>query len=553
MPRVPSLKHRPRLLPNERWARVALVLLVLFTLVRGVLYASTQPGWFAPDEDYHWLYTEYVLIEKSWPHLDKPFATEELYNSAVAIDQGAYYAGPRQTYTRDPRQSLRQSGGFREAVGEPPRQVLHPPLYHVGAALVDRAVTNEPAPVRLTAIRYYSACLGALMVFLAWLLAAQVLGRPWQQLAVAAIVATQPMLAFSSATVSNDILTACFFTAVLAWCAWLLRSPPDARQGYGLGMLLGLALLSKSTGLVLLGVAALTLLLLWRTWPELAHAVRGLALRASAVTAVLAGWWYVVLLIETGSPLGTEGPVATGNASPPIAAVQLWFVDLDAAWNWIQSAYYSYWVFQFPYEVGPLDGWELVPLGAAAVGLVGLVLLLKRTRGTLWDPARPLLRQTIALGAAPVGITVPFFLLGMRRNYEGLAFLVPTGRFSLAAYAAVATLFVVALRELVRGRHRAQYVVVGSAVAISLAYYVHTYAVWGLERYYGSFDGILDRAIWDKPTWVTQGFLEALMVVGALSAVGALAAVIIGCRRTTQTGTAISARPSAGAGAELGR
>ena len=90
MPRVPRLKHHPRLLPRERWARIALVLLVLFTLVRGVLWASTQPGWFAPDEDYHWLYTEYVLIEKSWPHLDKPFATQELFNSAVAIQQGQY-------------------------------------------------------------------------------------------------------------------------------------------------------------------------------------------------------------------------------------------------------------------------------------------------------------------------------------------------------------------------------------------------------------------------------------------------------------------------------
>ena len=549
MPRVPRLKHHPRLLPRERWARIALVLLVLFTLVRGVLWASTQPGWFAPDEDYHWLYTEYVLIEKSWPHLDKPFATQELYNSAVAIQQGQYFPGPRQVYRGGPRSSLdklERSAGLRAAVGEPPRQVLHPPLYHLGAALVDRLVTLELAPIRLTAIRYYSACLGALMVFLAWLLAAQVLGRPWQQLAVAAIVATQPMLAFSSATVNNDILTACAFTAVLAWCAWLLRSPPDARQGYGLGLLLGLALLSKSTGLVLLGVAALTLLLLWRTWPELAHAVRGLALRAGAVTAAVAGWWYVVLLTETGSLLGTEGPVATASPSPPIAALRLWFVDLDAAWDWIRDAYFSYWVFQFPYEVGPLDGWELVPLGAAAVGLVGLVLLLKRARETLRDPARPLLRQTIVLGAAPVGITVPFFLLDMKRNDEGLPFFVATGRFSLAAYAAVATLFVVALCELSGRRDRVQYTVVGSAVALSFAYYVHTYAVWGLERYYGPFDGILDRAIWDKPRWVTQGFLEALIVIGVLSALGALAAILIGCRRTAERG-AISVTPPGGA------
>lgn len=534
MPRVPRLKHRPRLLPKERWARIALVLIVLFTLIRGVLWASTQPAWFAPDEDYHWLYTEYLLIEKSWPHLDKPFATQELYFSAVATEQGQYYPGPRQVYNGDPRRSLRELErwpGLREATGEPPRQVLHPPLYHLGAALVDRLVTWELAPVRLTAIRYYSACLGALMVFLAWLLAAQVLERPWQQLAVPAIVATQPMLAFSSATVTNDILTACAFTAVLAWCAWLLRSRPDPRQGYGLGLLLGLALLSKSTGLVLLGIAALTLLLLWRTWPQLAGATRGLALRAGAVTAMVAGWWYVVLVSETGSLLGTEGPLATASLSPPIATARLWFVDLGAAWDWIRDAYSAYWVFQFPYEVGPLGGWELVPLGAAAVGLVGLFVLLKRTRGTVFDPGRPVLRQALVLGAAPVGVTVPFFLLDMKRNHEGLSFLVATGRFSLAAYAAVATLFVCGLCELSGGRSRVQFAVIGAAVALSFAYYVHTYAVWGLERYYGPLDGVLSRAIWDKPRWVTEGFLEALIVLGGITAVGALVAVIIGNRR----------------------
>jgi hypothetical protein len=537
MRRVPRLSHRPRLVPAERWAQAALVLLVLFTLVRGVLWASTQPGWFAPDEDYHWLYTEYVLIEKSWPDLDKPFATQELYNSAIAIEQGQYYPGPRQVYKGGPRSSLRKlenSGGLRDAVGEPPRQVLHPPLYHLGAALVDRAVTWELAPVRLTAIRYYSACLGALMVFLAWLLAAQVLAERWQQLAVAAIVATQPMLAFSSATVSNDILTACGYTAVLAWCAWLLRTRPDSRQGYGLGLLLGLSLLSKSTALVLLVIAALTLLLLWRTWPELTLAVRGLALRAAAVTVAVAGWWYVVLFAETGSLLGTEGPVASASLGlPPIAATRVWFVDFSAAWDWIADAYFTYWVFQFPYEVGPLDGWEFVPLGAAAVGLVGLLLLVKRNLGTMFDRTRPLARQALVLVAAPVGVTLPFFLLDMKRDDEGLSFLVGTGRFSLAAYAAVATLFVLALCELSGRRSFVQYATIGSAVALSFAYYVHTYAVWGLERYYAPFDGILKRAIWDKPRWVTEGFLKALIVIAGLSVVGAVAAVILGRRQAT--------------------
>jgi Dolichyl-phosphate-mannose-protein mannosyltransferase len=541
MPPVRELKHRPRLLPPDRWARIALVLLVVFALVRGLLWASTQPAWLAPDEDYHWLYTEYLLINKTWPDLDEPFATQELYIAANATAQGEYYGGPRTHYSSDPRRSIRlleKAPTNRAATGEPPRQVLHPPLYHLGAALVDRLVTNQVAPVRLTAIRYYSAALGALLVFLSWLLATQVLARHWQQLAVAAIVATQPMLAFSSATVSNDILTACAYTAVLAWCAWLLGTKPDVRQGYGLGLVLGVALLSKSTALVLLGVALLTVLLLWRTWPGLGRSVRGLALRAGAVTAVLAGWWYAVILIETGSPLGTEGAVASAAPHGPlIATAKVWFVNLDAAWDWIGSAYFSYWVFQFPYEVPPLDGWEIVPLIGAAAGIVGLVLFVLRARATLLDSARPALRQALVVASAPLGIVVPFFVVDMRRQDQGLPFLVATGRFSLAAYAAVATLFVLALCELAGRRQFIQYGIVGVAVAASLAYYVHTYAVWGLERYYAPLDGVLGRAIWDKPMWVTEEFLAALVVIGAIAFLGAVLAVVVGIRRTADQAT----------------
>jgi 4-amino-4-deoxy-L-arabinose transferase-like glycosyltransferase len=535
MPQVRDRSLRPRLLPNERWARIALALLVVFALARGVLWASTQPGWFAPDEDYHWLYTEHMLIDKSWPDLDEPFATQELFVAVTAIGQGVYYAGPRTEYRGDPHASVRwlsRHGGLREATGEPPRPVLHPPAYHVGAALVDRVVTGEVAPVRLTAIRYYSACLGALLVFLAWLLAAQILAQRWQQLAVAAVVATQPQLAFSSSTVTNDVLVACGYAAVLAWCAWLLRSEPDRRQGWALGAIVGLALLTKATALVVAAAAVLTLVLLWRVHRERVGEVRGIALRSGAAALAIAGWWYVVLLAETGSLFGNKGAFA--RSTPPvdlIATVQVWFVDLQSAWDWLRDAYWTYWVFQFPYEVGPMDGWEFVPLAAGAVGVAGLALFVWRSRSSVFDPARPALRQAVVLVSAPIGVTLPFFLVDMWRSTHGLPFSTATGRFSLAAYTATATLFVLALSELAGRRRARQFPLIAGAVVLSFAYYVHTYATWGLERYYGPLGEALHHATWDKPAWVTEGFLWTLIIVAALSFVASTIVVAVGTRR----------------------
>ena len=155
------------------------------------------------------------------------------------------------------------------------------------------------------------------MVFFAWLLAAQVLSRTWQQLAVAAVVATQPILAFSSSTVGNDVAVAASFTAALAWLAFLLRSEPSPRQGIGLGLVLAVALLCKSTAVVLLPLAALALLLVWRTWPDRARAVLGIAGWAGGILAVGAGWWYVRTYVVAGSPLGQRGALAPAGAPAP--------------------------------------------------------------------------------------------------------------------------------------------------------------------------------------------------------------------------------------------
>ena len=56
-----SPRLRPRLLPSTRWARGALLLLIVFAFLRSVVWASVQPAFFAPDEDYHWLYINYLV------------------------------------------------------------------------------------------------------------------------------------------------------------------------------------------------------------------------------------------------------------------------------------------------------------------------------------------------------------------------------------------------------------------------------------------------------------------------------------------------------------
>ena len=125
------------------------------------------------------------------------------------------------------------------------------------------------------------------------------------------------------------------------------------------------------------------------------------------------------------------------------------------------------------------------------------------------------------LAGAPIGVTLPFFLLDMWRATHAMPFITATGRFSLAAYSAVATPVLCsastssgeACLALSRPRLR--------GVALSFIYYIHTYAVWGLERYYGSLGDALYHATWDKPRWVTETFLWTLASIAFVSFMGA--------------------------------
>jgi 4-amino-4-deoxy-L-arabinose transferase-like glycosyltransferase len=533
----PAERLLPPLLPASRWGRVALVLLVLFALARSVMWASAQPGWFAPDEDYHWNYVEHILVEKTLPDLDKPFATGELYDAAYTIKQGQYVKGARTDYSGDPHAALplmQKRHGLRRATGEPPRQVLHPPLYHLGATLVDRATTTKSAVTRLTAMRYYSAVLGAIAVWLAWLLASQVLSRTWEQLSAAALVATQPIAAFSASTMTNDAMALPALTAVLAWCAWALRRPPRARDGLVLGALLAIAVLTKSTLLAAFPLAALALVMAWRAFrlrPALVARVAGAAL---LVFAVATAWWWRIVLPETHSLLGARVAIASGPAKVTGGSAVIPSLP-DAVYNWLDAVYRGYWFDYLGYEVPAQGFWYYLPLVVGCIGLAALAWLVVSLRRTLFDPERPVLRQVVLLVAAALALLLPPLWFDVRNAMAGHAFSVQQGRFVVPAYAAVAVLFVLAVSYALRGSRRLAPAVLGAVVALSFVSYCHTWVRWCLERFYGPVHGdwtaAFRRASFDKPEWVGAGWFTGLAIVGIVAFAAAFAIAVRGSVR----------------------
>ena len=97
---------RPRFLPASTWARWALALLLAFTLLRGGMWAVEQPYFWAPDEDYHFLYVEHLTTQGSLPSPDKPLYPREYPLVIQAMKYDQYSAGPRQDFSGDPKASV---------------------------------------------------------------------------------------------------------------------------------------------------------------------------------------------------------------------------------------------------------------------------------------------------------------------------------------------------------------------------------------------------------------------------------------------------------------
>lgn len=512
---------RPRLLPEGNAARFALLAVLFFTLLRGILFGVTVPAFWGADEDYHFLYAESLVTQQALPSPDRPLYSREYSELADVIRYDDYGTGPRTVFSGDPKASLDYMAGLPDGARDQTAigrgvGVVHPPLYQLTAAVADAAAGDAPIQTRLTWMRVVSAAFGVLAVYMGWLLASQVLSRVRSQLLVAFLVALQPMAAFLSGIVNHDMALIAFFSGAIALMLFALRTQPRPKQGLWLGALIALALMVKGSALALLPLAALTYLaqgLVHREhWREAAKA----ALIAFGVVAVVAGWWYVRSRIVYGSATGAVAGSGAPIASPPVSIGQL----LSWAKEWTALTYRTYW-FHFVYFDAPRDSiWYFVPAAAGAIGALGLVPVAWQERRRLLDTEHPLLRQMLLMLAAILALYLSFLAVDLQRRSDGAGFYVNGGRYLLPAYAAAATLFVLGLRRLARGPVRAS-LLIGAGV-LAAVFGVRVYVENYLHRYFGEegLGELLRRLSFDRPEFVTPTtlwLLLALMVASVLA------------------------------------
>jgi len=355
-------------------------------VVLAVLYASFTPAFEGPDENTHYEYGLYLANAGKLP-ITQPLANERGLPQA----EGAILAHHPPLYYALLGAALSASGNSdtvfaptsnRFRPKDPSRFMTHKHEAHV--------------PSLLVGLRLTSVLLGVVTIVLVYAFGRVVAPGNAAVAGLAAFaVACLPMWSFLHGVLNSDVLANVLSAATLLQCARMLtREHNGHAQTVTLGVLVGLAWLTKTTTLFLGGLAFATgCVLLWRA--RRTDEWRPLLLRllvAAAITTALTGWVFVRNWSLYGDPLAMSahdgtfqsyppewrwaymlGPLYPGENPAPVTFFPWIFTSLLGCFGW----------FRVPPEP-PLVAVGAVLAGAALVGVAWLLFDRERRPRPLW-------------------------------------------------------------------------------------------------------------------------------------------------------------------------
>lgn len=300
-----------------------MAILVLFAAL-GVAYSLATPIFEASDEMWHYPVVKHIADGRGLPVQDEHLPT--LWHQEGSQPPLYYLLAAVLTFWID-------TDDLPEVRQPNPHAIVGQPLV-VGNKNMMIHTDRENWPwqgsvLAVHLIRLLSVAMGATTVWLTWRIA----GQLWPHdshipLLAAALTAFNPMFLFISASVNNDNLAAPLAAGCLLVTLRAARDGLSRRSGWGLGVLLGLAALSKLSALAVAPVIAAALL--WqarrqRNWYVLVNSGLSIAIPAVAI----AGWWYGRNWLLYGDPTGLSRMLAIiGRRDEPLTW-QGWWAEFE--------------------------------------------------------------------------------------------------------------------------------------------------------------------------------------------------------------------------------
>jgi 4-amino-4-deoxy-L-arabinose transferase-like glycosyltransferase len=425
------------------------------------------PAWEANDEADHVFYAQRVLRARQVPYIDAANGHEAhqppLYYAAASIWQRLL-----RIETFDPQvQYLPQTANTIIAPSAPTRQLM------VGHDYTDEQRRHA---VNVHILRVLSILFGLATVVLTYVAGRMVSGRDDIALAAAAFVAFLPKFQVVSATFTNDSLVIALASLALVLLLALIRGLPPAASAYGafgLGAVVGAALITKLNAAVLIPVVGIGLLL---ARAPLLH--RALQIGLAGLGFLLAaGWWFSRNHVPYHDLLARDisrdylRPLLPGLVDP----VPIWDADRFLYFvpeSLFRTAWYAGGWNQFvgPFAVN-LVLWLAVGVALCAWGQA----VLAGPRVTSWTIPRPEAVCLSVTALAGLGAVV----LVARDTLQA------EGRVAYVGLSAFAIIAVAGFEHAMGGSRRAQTAALAAFPTMLLAYEIYV-----LARYVVPFRGL---------------------------------------------------------------
>jgi hypothetical protein len=277
-----------------------LALIVAVFCLLGAIHSTVIPLFEAPDEIWHFSFIQVLATQRALPVQPtegKNIWLRETGQPPLYHLAAAFLVAPVDTsdFPGFVRFNLAHPAIDARSESKSPNVFIHTP---------HESFPYKGAVLAVHLVRLFSVLWGAGAIVGVYLVAGEIVPtRPGLALAAAAVSALNPHFIFISSVVNNDATASCLCTLVLWLSIRLARAADNLKWDIVLGLLLGMALLSKMSALALVAVVMLAIALAWwRARDVRVLLVKGCAIFCPAI--LVAGWWYVRNWLLYGDPLG---------------------------------------------------------------------------------------------------------------------------------------------------------------------------------------------------------------------------------------------------------
>jgi small subunit ribosomal protein S36 len=326
--------RRLRKVPPLVWCSTALFGCLL------VLHSVLSPVSSPTDEHTHADLVLHLATGAGYPDYDQRYVSRAAFYALYVLQPGVLELTPERAAEGEKQQTFAELGGD----GPTPDPVLnqmpqHPPAYYVAASSWLRGFRLVASEERSLVtewhlIRYFNVLVMTPLPLLSWLAARRIGAGSGAAIAASIFPLAVPQLAHIGAAINNDPLLTLLGALLAVLVAGLLNGGPNDRTAIAMGVVTGLALLTKAFAAVFpVWIVMVIAVRGWRHRPERRRLVRQLVI-AGSVTVVVGGWWWIVRLLRHGTPSPTiETERLTGDLAPPDFEPELFeFVRRFGAW-----------------------------------------------------------------------------------------------------------------------------------------------------------------------------------------------------------------------------